>query len=303
MFSLVQNFILQASICGQLSFWLIGSSIIDFSNLSIFLMLFRDIFIFSIYQVGRMHFCRAGKCWQTPFPWQWCRWSDQAGWSFIICTIRNCAVSSFLPHSTPRSIPYPSHFTFSTTMLHTSFISNKVILSKLFQVFKLLGTPTEDTWQGMASLPDYKPFPLYQPSLSLGQVDSSDMLIGQFRLLTNLLKCTHWIGRALLRGALKSLSYTWWTFFDQVVPKLPGRGRDLLSRLLVCNPAGRWKFPSSFSPKIFPKSRWQVEFHAIFPKIFHFLKSCLHSVFSRLSAAESMNHIYFSDLSQAVKSG
>jgi len=83
------------------------------------------------------------------------------------------------------------------------------------RVFKLLGTPTEDTWQGMASLPDYKPFPLYQPSLSLGQV----------------------------------------------VPKLPGRGRDLLSRLLVCNPAGR------------------------------------------LSAAESMNHIYFSDLSQAVKSG
>ena len=44
-----------------------------------------------------------------------------------------------------------------------------------YQVFKLLGTPTEDTWQGMASLPDYKPFPLYQPSLSLGQVTTCDI--------------------------------------------------------------------------------------------------------------------------------
>ena len=43
------------------------------------------------------------------------------------------------------------------------------------RVFKLLGTPTEDTWQGMASLPDYKPFPLYQPSLSLGQVTTRDI--------------------------------------------------------------------------------------------------------------------------------
>ena len=81
----------------------------------------------------------------------------------------------------------------------------------MIQVFKLLGTPTEDTWQGMASLPDYKPFPLYQPSLSLGQVVF-------FKFSSNRLKL----------------------FCCQVVPKLPGRGRDLLSRLLVCNPAGRW---------------------------------------------------------------
>ncbi|XP_023320500.1 cyclin-dependent-like kinase 5 [Eurytemora carolleeae] len=60
------------------------------------------------------------------------------------------------------------------------------------RVFKLLGTPTEEVWPGMCSLPDYKPFPLYNPSLTL----------------------------------------------HQVVPKLPTRGRDLLQRLLVCNPAG-----------------------------------------------------------------
>ena len=47
--------------------------------------------------------------------------------------------------------------------------------SLFHKVFKLLGTPTEDTWQGMASLPDYKPFPLYQPSLSLGQVTTCDI--------------------------------------------------------------------------------------------------------------------------------
>jgi len=83
------------------------------------------------------------------------------------------------------------------------------------RVFKLLGTPSEDTWPGMTSLPDYKPFPLYHPSLT----------------------------------------------FSQVVPKLSSRGRDMLQRLLICNPAGR------------------------------------------LSASDSMNHIYFSDLSPAIKNG
>lgn len=34
----------------------------------------------------------------------------------------------------------------------------------------MLGTPTEETWSGMTQLPDYKPFPLYQPSMSLTQV-------------------------------------------------------------------------------------------------------------------------------------
>ena len=38
------------------------------------------------------------------------------------------------------------------------------------RVFKLLGTPSEDTWPGMTSLPDYKPFPLYHPSLTFSQV-------------------------------------------------------------------------------------------------------------------------------------
>ena len=40
------------------------------------------------------------------------------------------------------------------------------------RVFKLLGTPSEESWPGMTSLPDYKPFPLYHPSLTFSQVSS-----------------------------------------------------------------------------------------------------------------------------------
>lgn len=64
---------------------------------------------------------------------------------------------------------------------------------QLKRIFKLLGTPTEDTWPGMCSLPDYRPLPHYPVTLSL----------------------------------------------SQVCPKLPSKGRDVLQRLLVCNPTGR----------------------------------------------------------------
>nr|CAD7196769.1 unnamed protein product [Timema douglasi] len=64
---------------------------------------------------------------------------------------------------------------------------------QLKRIFKLLGTPSEETWSGISQLPDYKPFPMYHPSMS----------------------------------------------FSQVVPKLNSKGRDLLQRLLVCNPALR----------------------------------------------------------------
>ncbi|RWS02638.1 Cyclin-dependent kinase 5-like protein [Dinothrombium tinctorium] len=64
---------------------------------------------------------------------------------------------------------------------------------QLKRIFKLLGTPTEETWPGMTSLPDYKPYPMYHPT----------------------------------------------TNFSQVVPKLNAKGRDLLQKLLVCNPANR----------------------------------------------------------------
>jgi len=64
---------------------------------------------------------------------------------------------------------------------------------QLKRIFKLLGTPTDETWAGHSQLPDYKPFPMYHPTTSLAQV----------------------------------------------VPKLNSKGRDLLQRLLVCNPLQR----------------------------------------------------------------
>jgi hypothetical protein len=31
----------------------------------------------------------------------------------------------------------------------------------------VIGTPTEETWPGVSTLPEYKPFSIYQPILSL----------------------------------------------------------------------------------------------------------------------------------------
>ena len=88
---------------------------------------------------------------------------------------------------------------------------------QLKRIFKLLGTPTEETWPGVTQLPDYKPFPLYHPTTS----------------------------------------------FAQVVPKLNIKGRDLLQKLLVCNPSQRMSaedamahpYFADLSPTI--KNGWQ----------------------------------------------
>ena len=41
---------------------------------------------------------------------------------------------------------------------------------QLKRIFKLLGTPSEENWPGMTQLPDFKPFPMYQPSMGFSQV-------------------------------------------------------------------------------------------------------------------------------------
>jgi len=42
---------------------------------------------------------------------------------------------------------------------------------QLKRIFKLLGTPTEETsWPGMCQLPEFKQFPLYHPSMTFSQV-------------------------------------------------------------------------------------------------------------------------------------
>ncbi|XP_038077412.1 cyclin-dependent-like kinase 5 isoform X2 [Patiria miniata] len=64
---------------------------------------------------------------------------------------------------------------------------------QLKRIFKLLGTPTEETWPGISKLPDFKPYPICHASTPL----------------------------------------------STVVPGLSAKGRDLLQRLLVCNPSLR----------------------------------------------------------------
>ena len=41
---------------------------------------------------------------------------------------------------------------------------------QLKRIFKILGTPTEDTWPEVSTLPDYRPFPQYHPTQGLAQV-------------------------------------------------------------------------------------------------------------------------------------
>ena len=41
---------------------------------------------------------------------------------------------------------------------------------QLKRIFKMLGTPTEETWPDISTLPDYRPFPQYHPTQGLAQV-------------------------------------------------------------------------------------------------------------------------------------
>ncbi|XP_061111289.1 cyclin-dependent-like kinase 5 isoform X1 [Conger conger] len=59
---------------------------------------------------------------------------------------------------------------------------------QLKRIFRLLGTPTEEQWQTMTKLPDYKPYPMYPATTSLVNVVPKLSATGR-DLLQNLLKC------------------------------------------------------------------------------------------------------------------
>lgn len=44
------------------------------------------------------------------------------------------------------------------------------VVDQLKRIFKLLGTPTEETWPGVSQLADYKPFPMYHVTASWSQI-------------------------------------------------------------------------------------------------------------------------------------
>jgi cyclin-dependent kinase 5 len=82
---------------------------------------------------------------------------------------------------------------FSSSFTGRPLFPGSDVDDQLKRIFKLLGTPTPETWPSLTSLPEYKAFPIYLPTTSL----------------------------------------------SAVVPKLNSKGRDLLAKLLVCNPDGR----------------------------------------------------------------
>lgn len=83
---------------------------------------------------------------------------------------------------------------------------------QLKRIFKLLGTPTEETWPELTQLPDFKPFPrkIYFKTIILDPI------------------CT--------LTFCSEIAYPPTTSWNQVVPRLNTKGRDLLQKLLVCRP-------------------------------------------------------------------
>lgn len=59
---------------------------------------------------------------------------------------------------------------FTCSFLGRPLFPGSDVDDQLRRIFKLLGTPNEETWPGMSQLPDYKPFPAHQPNMSLSQV-------------------------------------------------------------------------------------------------------------------------------------
>jgi len=61
-------------------------------------------------------------------------------------------------------------------------------IDQLFRIFRILGTPTEQTWPGVSSLPDYKAvFPKWEAPTNTYQVLSAELGLGGHQLLASLL--------------------------------------------------------------------------------------------------------------------
>jgi cyclin-dependent kinase 5 len=99
---------------------------------------------------------------------------------------------------------------------------------QLKRIFKLLGTPTEDTWPGLTQLSDYKPFPREFPALSC-------------EISTKFLNYPHF------------LVYCPTSNWSQIVP-LNMKGRDLLQKLLVCRPTLRLSAEQAMAHPYFSES-------------------------------------------------
>lgn len=67
------------------------------------------------------------------------------------------------PHYTPSVDLWSIGCIFAEMVLRKPLFNGDSEIDQLFKIFRLLGTPTEQTWPGVAQFPDYKPtFPSWQ---------------------------------------------------------------------------------------------------------------------------------------------
>lgn len=90
------------------------------------------------------------------------------------------------------------------------------VLDQLLKIFRVLGTPTEESWPGVSHLSDYVALPC----------KSSNALKNRALILDKQLRfCV--------------VAFPPITSWSQLVPRLNTKGRDLLQKLLVCRPNQR----------------------------------------------------------------
>lgn len=88
------------------------------------------------------------------------------------------------------------------------------VLDQLMKIFRVLGTPTEDTWPGVTHLSDYVALPRKK--------------INEFNICSN-----------IILTRIFHLDFPAITSWSQIVPRLNSKGRDLLQKLLICRPNQR----------------------------------------------------------------
>ncbi|CAG0914369.1 unnamed protein product [Notodromas monacha] len=96
---------------------------------------------------------------------------------------------------------------------------------QLKRIFKLLGTATEEIWPGVTQLPEYKPFPIYHPTMTWAQVVPKLNSKGR-NLLQCLLVCNP-INRMSANEAMRH------AYFDDLSPNIRAERKRLVSKGLL----------------------------------------------------------------------
>lgn len=172
---------------------------------------------------------------------------------------------------------------------------------QLKRIFKMLGTPTEETWPDFTTLPDYKPFPLYHPAQGLAQV--TPKLNSRGRDLLQVRGYVLYIYLAIpskystAYGRLNEMCCTkyWCREYLCITRSLADRTDSLNSKNAQ---VGTTVFTRFCSTRIRFKLPVQISSSC---RNFDFQRLLVCNPALRLSADEAMAHPYFNDLNPAIK--